>query len=285
MSLDLKLCIGFTSKFNYKIPPPVILKPVPLWTGKQVFSTILPDKLNHLSFSGFHPDFEEMKDSDICSLLIKQFKEFAKVTVEPEQDISLILSSLDAKVLKKYIKDCNAKFKRCVKVESLKKCKSISDFQKQYYHFEPDMSPSDTRVIIRDGNLECGYLCKKSLGNTHNSLIHIIALDYDSETIRNFINDVQKVAHSFARYKTCSVGMKDMRPHPKTKQKVDKILEKASESMAEMKKKGNISAREYEVRSNKILNDARKKASEDTFSSLPEDNAFKQMVASIMCYF
>jgi len=40
------------------IPPPAILKPVPLWTGKQLFTLILPD-VNLVRFSNAHPDDED----------------------------------------------------------------------------------------------------------------------------------------------------------------------------------------------------------------------------------
>lgn len=35
------LLVGSDSTMNINIPPPAILKPMPLWTGKQVFSLII----------------------------------------------------------------------------------------------------------------------------------------------------------------------------------------------------------------------------------------------------
>jgi DNA-directed RNA polymerase II subunit RPB1 len=46
----------WVDNFDGKLPNPAVLKPRPLWTGKQVFSLILPD-VNVLRFSSFHdPD-------------------------------------------------------------------------------------------------------------------------------------------------------------------------------------------------------------------------------------
>ncbi|KAJ3327245.1 DNA-directed RNA polymerase II subunit rpb1, partial [Gonapodya sp. JEL0774] len=40
------------------VPPPAILKPVPLWTGKQLLSMIIPD-INLIGFAATHPDDEK----------------------------------------------------------------------------------------------------------------------------------------------------------------------------------------------------------------------------------
>ncbi|KAJ3392421.1 DNA-directed RNA polymerase II subunit rpb1 [Entophlyctis sp. JEL0112] len=46
------------------IPTPAILKPVPLWTGKQMMSLIIP-KINLEGFHSQHPDFDKDKPWDI----------------------------------------------------------------------------------------------------------------------------------------------------------------------------------------------------------------------------
>ena len=44
--------------FNGTLPPPAILKPEELWTGKQIFSMILPSNVNMIRRSIEHPDDE-----------------------------------------------------------------------------------------------------------------------------------------------------------------------------------------------------------------------------------
>ncbi|CAI5984210.1 unnamed protein product [Closterium sp. NIES-65] len=44
--------------FDGKLPIPAILKPRPLWTGKQVFSLFIPRAINLVRFSAWHPDGE-----------------------------------------------------------------------------------------------------------------------------------------------------------------------------------------------------------------------------------
>lgn len=42
-----------------KIPQPAILKPKPLWTGKQIFSLIIPGNVNMVRTHSTHPDDED----------------------------------------------------------------------------------------------------------------------------------------------------------------------------------------------------------------------------------
>ena len=44
--------------FDGKIPAPAILKPRPIWTGKQVFNLIIPKQINLIRFSAWHSETE-----------------------------------------------------------------------------------------------------------------------------------------------------------------------------------------------------------------------------------
>ncbi|TVU25187.1 hypothetical protein EJB05_27675, partial [Eragrostis curvula] len=44
--------------FNGKIPSPAILKPRPIWTGKQVFNLIIPKHINLIRYSSWHSEEE-----------------------------------------------------------------------------------------------------------------------------------------------------------------------------------------------------------------------------------
>ncbi|WVZ51464.1 hypothetical protein U9M48_002610 [Paspalum notatum var. saurae] len=45
--------------FDGKIPAPAILKPRPVWTGKQVFNLIIPKQINLINFSSWHNEKEK----------------------------------------------------------------------------------------------------------------------------------------------------------------------------------------------------------------------------------
>ena len=45
--------------WNGKLPVPAILKPKPLWTGKQIFSILIPGNVNMIRAHSTHPDDED----------------------------------------------------------------------------------------------------------------------------------------------------------------------------------------------------------------------------------
>lgn len=49
----------FLSTWDGKVPQPAILKPRPLWTGKQIFSLIIPGHINVVRTHSTHPDEED----------------------------------------------------------------------------------------------------------------------------------------------------------------------------------------------------------------------------------
>lgn len=83
--------------FDGKVPAPAILKPRPLWTGKQVFNLIIPKQINLTRTSAWHSESET-----------------------------------------------------------------------------GNITPGDTLVRIEKGELLSGTLCKKTLGTSSGSLIHVI---------------------------------------------------------------------------------------------------------------
>ena len=48
----------FLPTWDGRIPQPAILKPKPLWTGKQLFSLIIPGRVNCIRYHSTHPDDE-----------------------------------------------------------------------------------------------------------------------------------------------------------------------------------------------------------------------------------
>lgn len=44
--------------FDGKVPAPTILKPRPLWTGKQVFNLIIPKQINLIRMAAWHNEAE-----------------------------------------------------------------------------------------------------------------------------------------------------------------------------------------------------------------------------------
>uniref|UniRef100_A0A669QQS6 DNA-directed RNA polymerase subunit n=1 Tax=Phasianus colchicus TaxID=9054 RepID=A0A669QQS6_PHACC len=166
----------FLSTWDGKVPQPAILKPRPLWTGKQIFSLIIPGHINCIRTHSTHPDDEDSGP---------------------------------------------------------------------YKH----ISPGDTKVVVENGELIMGILCKKSLGTSAGSLVHISYLEMGHDTTRLFYSNIQTViekAHN-----------NELEPTP-----------------------GNTLRQTFENQVNRILNDARDKTGSSAQKSLSEYNNFKSMVVS-----
>jgi DNA-directed RNA polymerase II subunit RPB1 len=172
------------------------------------------------------------------------------------------------------------KFKRVVSIGKFTLNPTIDLLQKNCFDFDHFLSPTDTRVIVQDGELLSGYMCKKHIGNAANSFIHIVVLDFGNDVVKVMMKDIQIIMKAYSVYRTCSVGIKDMRVEPKSKHKVEKNINLAVEKLEEIKTQ-KITKREFEQRCNKMLNDARKKACEDTFEQLDENNALKLMMTAV----
>lgn len=119
----------WVNSFDGRIPIPAILKPKQLWTGKQIFSLIIP-KVNLIRYSAAHPDGE------------------------------------------------------------------ISN-----------ISPGDTKVIIEQGELLSGILCKNTLGATGSGLIHVIWLEHGPSAAQNFLDQTQALVNQWLLTHGFSVGI------------------------------------------------------------------------------
>jgi len=124
------------SNFDGKIPIPAILKPKQLWTGKQIFSMILPN-VNLVRFANGHPEDEG-----------------------------------------RYPPHCH-------------------------------ISPSDTKVIIEQGELLSGIVDKKTVGASRGSLIHVIWNAHGHEATRNFLDQCQRVINYWLLNHGYTIGIGD----------------------------------------------------------------------------
>eukprot|EP00053_Salpingoeca_punica_P019143 m.191874 g.191874 ORF g.191874 m.191874 type:complete len:1734 (-) comp17576_c0_seq3:442-5643(-) len=200
--------------WNGKLPVPAVLRPKELWTGKQIFSMVVPEKVNLIRKHSTHDDKED--DSDY---------------------------------------------------------KHITVF--------------DTRVLIEDGNLVSGIVCKKTLGNSAGSLIHLIMMEHGCEVARKFFADVQTVVNNWLLLNGQSIGVGDTVADPKTHERVREHLDTATKNVDEIirnarqgrleRTPGNTIRQTFEQKVNEELNNARKKTGDDTEKSLSEFNNFKAM--------
>jgi len=155
----------------------------------------------------------------------------------------------------------------------------------------PYLSPADTRVILRKGELLCGSLCKKSIGRSEGGLIHMIAKDYSDDAVKTFMSDIQFVANAYMLVRSYSIGISDTIANQQSLERIVEIIKNArhdvydimaryrSSEAAELRIPGKTLRQSFEEVVNKKLNTARDKAGEAAQTHLNENRI--KMMASI----
>jgi len=200
MKLLLHMPGGMSSN---SMPVPCIIKPKRLWSGKQLFSMLLPK----MDYHGFH-------------------------SVHPDEEKEVI-------------------------------------------------SPGDTRIVIQNGELLAGIICKRAIGASSGGIIHIIWQDHGTEAITRFMDGCQLLINCWLQDHGFSVGVKDMMTDAFTKQGVKDIVTDAYEKVdkvIDLFHQGELTSVEKENKVNSILNKARDMAGNFAQGQLPAENCVKQMV-------
>ncbi|KAJ7526580.1 hypothetical protein O6H91_16G013300 [Diphasiastrum complanatum] len=199
--------------FEGKVPTPTILKPRPLWTGKQIFSLIIPKQVNLIRQAMWHNDSEPA-----------------------------------------------------------------------------DISPGDTVVRIEKGELICGTLCKKTLGTSSGSLIHVIWEEVGPDAARKFLGHTQWLVNYWLLQHGFSIGIGDTIADSGTMEKINEAISKAKNEVKDLIKMaqdkqlepqpGRTMMESFENRVNQVLNRARDEAGSSAQKSLSESNNVKAMVTA-----
>ncbi|XP_039954795.1 DNA-directed RNA polymerase II subunit RPB1-like [Bactrocera tryoni] len=197
------------------MPKPCILKPTFLWSGKQLFSLIIPGNLNMIRTHSTHPDEED-------------------------------------------------------------------DSQYRW------ISPGDTKVIVEYSELIMGILCKRTLGATAGSLLHIAYIELGHQIAGEFYANIQKVVNAWLLLEGHSIGIGDTIADPATYKEIQNAIAKAKNDVMLVIQKahhmqleptpGNTLRQTFENQVNRILNDARDKTGGSAKKSLTEYNNLKAMV-------
>ncbi|KAF7075840.1 hypothetical protein CFC21_080580 [Triticum aestivum] len=199
--------------FDGKVPAPAILKPRPIWTGKQVFNLIIPKRINLIRFSAWHDEEE-------------------------------------------------------------------SRF----------ITPGDTVVRIEKGELLSGILCKKTLGTSMGSLIHVIWEEVGPDAARKFLGHTQWLVNYWLLQHGFSIGIGDTIADAGTMKKISDTISKAQDDVNELIKEardnklepepGRTMMESFENKVNQVLNKARDDSGSSAQQSLSESNNLKAMVTA-----
>ncbi|KAH6939840.1 hypothetical protein HPB50_021885 [Hyalomma asiaticum] len=216
----------FLPIWDGKMPMPAVLKPKPLWTGKQIFSLIIPGNVNLIRTHSTHPDEED---------------DGPYKWISPGDTKAILL---------------------------------------WYY----------VQVLIEHGELISGIVCKKTVGASSGSLMHVVFAELGHEVAGAFYGHIQTVVNAWLLLEGHTIGIGDTIADKQTFIDIKNTIEKAKHDVIDVIEKahndelepspGNTLRQTFENQVNRILNDARDKTGASAQKSLSEFNNFKAMVVS-----
>lgn len=74
------------------------------------------------------------------------------------------------------------------------------------------LCPRDGYVIIKNNELLCGNLCKKTLGSSKKGLVFVVLRDFGSEQVKIFLTRLTKLTSRFLMNWGFSIGLDDVTP-------------------------------------------------------------------------
>lgn len=149
----------------------------------------------------------------------------------------------------------------------------------------------DAYVIIKNGVLECGVIDRNSIGaEKSESLLHRIIKDYGTEAGRVFLNSISRLLNRFITILGFTYSFDELELSGKTRNKIDKIIDKAEKRVNELIRDLNEGALQrlpgqtlrdsFEIYAMNELAEAREKAGEAADLDLDLNNAGIMMTRS-----
>ena len=96
------------------------------------------------------------------------------------------------------------------------------------------ISPRDTKVIIEQGELICGIVDKRTVGNQQGSLIHIIWNEKGPEKTRRFLDETQQIVNYWLLNHGFSVGIGDTIADEATMGEINKTISQAKKKVKDL---------------------------------------------------
>ncbi|XP_054731469.1 DNA-directed RNA polymerase II subunit RPB1-like isoform X2 [Anastrepha obliqua] len=150
------------------------------------------------------------------------------------------------------------------------------------------VTPFNIEVMVEYSELIMGILCKRTLGATAGSLLHIAYIELGHQIAGEFYANIQKVVNAWLLIEGHSIGIDDTIADPATYKEIQNAIAKAKNDVMLVIQKahhmqleptpGNTLRQTFENQVNRILNDARDKTGGSAKKSLTEYNNLKAMV-------
>ncbi|CAN8065151.1 unnamed protein product [Agarophyton chilense] len=181
------------AEFTIPLPPPAILKPVEMWTGKQLYSALIQSAARSAgahSHAVYNPN-ERFRDTGVLQ------PGTAYVTTEVAE--------------KGYKKELIPP----------------GEF--------PGMCPRDTYVYFRGGELMCGQLGKKSLGDgSKNSVLYVLARECGNEAAAFAMNRIARFGARWLADGAFSIGVDDVMPSTSLREAKANYIEESNRRCKEI---------------------------------------------------
>ncbi|CAF1192209.1 unnamed protein product [Adineta ricciae] len=150
------------------------------------------------------------------------------------------------------------------------------------------ISSSDTDILVENGRLLSGILCKRTLGASAGSLGHIIFMECGYKIAGEFYSTIQVLVNNWLLLEGHSVGINDaVIDEPTTKMILEQVqqneykVQQLIEDIRSGQIASNLSSRRlFEKEINQSLNDVKDKVGSLAQQSLSDFNQFKAMVTS-----
>ncbi|KAK8379717.1 hypothetical protein O3P69_019605 [Scylla paramamosain] len=152
------------------------------------------------------------------------------------------------------------------------------------------LMPHPAPVLVEHGELVMGILCKKTLGASSGSMMHVAWMELGHEIAGRFYGNIQTVVNNWLLLEGHSIGIGDTISDPNTYRVIQDTIRKAKEDVIDVIHKahndeleptpGNTLRQTFENQVNRILNDARDKTGGSAKKSLTEYNNLKAMVVA-----
>ncbi|KAK9948336.1 hypothetical protein M0R45_003917 [Rubus argutus] len=153
-----------------------------------------------------------------------------------------------------------------------------------------NITPGDTFVRIEKGELLSGTLCKKALGTSTGSLIHVIWEEVGPDAASKFLSNTQWLVNYWLLQNAFSIGIGDTIADATTMEKINETISNAKNEVKELISKvqsrqleaepGRTMMESFENKVNQVLNRARDDAGSSAQKSLSESNNLKAMVTA-----
>ncbi|CRG94277.1 DNA-directed RNA polymerase II subunit RPB1, putative [Plasmodium gallinaceum] len=277
--------------WNHVIPTPAIIKPKALWTGKQIFSMLLQfddvnrnnDLLNNKMNDNNLKNEEEVKRNCVTKIGNNQPNSPCSIV----DNINHVSNTFNSNI--KHQVNNNDNY-NSFKNPNMVKINLIRDSSTSCKDDNPYCSVNDGKVIIKNNELLSGIICKRTVGSSSGSLIHILWHEMGPDKTKDFISALQKVTNNWLEYIGFTVSCSDIIASNKILDKVKEILNKSKKEVTKLVKKaqrgelecqpGKSLYESFETRVNNELNCAREMAGKVASESLDEKNNIFSMVAS-----